>query len=236
MFGFCQHGGSLGGGLWIAISVYSTTAGSAQEARIPPLIYEGLAAEKFADRESAQRQLLEWSRKLPEKSLPLLYRQSQEAPDPEIRSRCLGVLKDLVIEREYKADGFLGIGMSEVGVELPNKGGATQAIRVTMVVVGSGAEQAGITAGALIVGLDDQTWKKEGMMGEFSGKIRNLKPGNEVTLQLLENGGIVRKKVKLGERPIASLDPENEEPAMANQRAKDLFFRQWLDKRGKQPR
>lgn len=213
-----------------------TAAGLAQEVLIPPAAFQGLAAENFAEREAAQLQLLQLARKAPEKTMSPLYRQSLENPDPEVRSRCLGVLKDLVLEKEYRGDGFLGISMEEIGVELPGKAGGARGIRVTAVMEGSAAQRAGIPAGAVIVGLEDQLWRQPGMAGEFTEKIRAGRPGTEVLLQLLENGVISRKPVILGERANRSVESTDVDVQKANQMAKDRFFQQWLDKRGKDPR
>jgi len=236
MFGFHQHGGSLGGCVWMVVANLFTAAGSAQEVLIPPAVFQGLAAENFGERESAQLQLLQLARKEPEKAISLLYRQSLEDPDPEVRSRCLAALKDLVVERGYRGDGFLGISMEEIAVELPAKGGGARGIRVIAVTEGSAAHHAGIPAGAVIVGLGDRIWRQPGMNKEFSEKIRAGRPGSEVSLQLLENGVISRKPVILGERASRSLESIEGDIQKANQMAKDRFFQQWLDKRGKDPR
>ena len=74
------------------------------------------------------------------------------------------------------------------------------------------------------------------MTKEFSEKIRAGRPGTEVSLQLLENGVISRKPVILGERASAPLESMEGDIQKANQMAKDRFFQQWLDKRGKDPR
>ncbi|RYD38902.1 MAG: hypothetical protein EOP87_00360 [Verrucomicrobiaceae bacterium] len=179
--------------------------------------------------------MLQWAENAPEKSAAALLKQSQEAEDPEIRSRCREALKAFVIGREYRADGFLGIGMQEVEVKLPG-GGPAKAIRVTRVIDNSSAGQVGITEGALIVGLGTRMWKEGDMALEFREQVKRTRPGTMLTLLLLENGAIITKELKLGERPPQEEGTGEEDLAKANEAAKEEFFRRWLNKRTKQHR
>lgn len=235
MFGHHRHGRSLERGFRGVIAACSITAGSGQEAGIPPLILDGLAAERFAEREMAQEDLRQWAARTPGKAIDALLKKVREAEDPEIRSRCLDALKEIVLEREYHADGFLGISMQEVEVKLPG-GGPAKAIRVTRVIENSSAGQAGITEGTLIVGLGERMWKEGEMTMEFREQVKGTRPGTMLTLQLLENGAIVRKVVKLGGRPPQVGGVQEEDPVRANEVAREEFFRKWLDKRTRQPR
>jgi predicted metalloprotease with PDZ domain len=199
------------------------------------LILEGLRSEKFADRENAQAKLREWAMGSPAKAVENLFKEVRNAEDPEIRTRCLDTLKEVVLNREFRADGFLGISMQEVEIKLPDGAGA-RAIRVTRVIEESAAGQAGISEGALIVGLGDRRWKNEGMITEFREKVKLMRPGTMVTLQFLENGAIVSKVLKLGGRipPIGGVD--DEDPIKAYEERRESFFRKWLNKRMKLPR
>ncbi|WAC21204.1 PDZ domain-containing protein [Luteolibacter sp. SL250] len=197
---------------------------------------EGLSADKFVEREEAQKLLRQWAEKAPVKSTDVLLGRVRDEEDPEIRSRCLEALKAIVLEREYHADGFLGISMQEVEVKLPGNGGLVKAIRVTRVVEDSAAGQAGITEGTLIVGLGERMWKNGGMAMEFREQVKGTRPGTTITLQLLENGEVVRKALKVGERARHAGGFDEEDPVKANELAREEFFRRWLDKRLKQPR
>lgn len=236
MFGFHRHGGSLGGFVSILTVFYLITAGVGQEAGIPLSILEDLSAEKFADREAAQQRLLGWATKSPKKASAVLLQQARESEDPEVRSRCMQALKELILELEYRADGFLGVRMQEVKVDLPGGAGVVMAIRVVMLVENSPASEAGLIEGALIVGLNDKTWKEGPMAMDFSERIRQMRPGTKVTLQLLENGVILRKEVEIGERPVQGRDIDDAGPAEANERAREEFFQKWLDKQPRLPR
>ncbi len=233
MFG---HRRSLEGGFRVICAVCSITAGSGQEAGIPPSILKDLSAEKFVEREAAQASLQQWLGKAPEKSVDVVLELAWKGEDPEVRSRAMEAVKAHVLEREYHADGFLGIGMQDVEVKLPGEAGQTKAIRVTLVIENSAASEAGITEGTLIVGLGDRMWKEGNMNLEFREQVQRTRPGTMVTLQLLENGAIVRKVLKLGERPAQAAGIGEQDPVKANQIARDEFFRRWLNKRVKQRR
>lgn len=198
---------------------------------VPASIVESLASEQFSDREAAQIELRNWSRKQPEKSIQELHRLALDAEDPEVRSRCWSALKDLVIEREYRSDGYLGIQMFEMPVEVPGDRKPRRAIRVDWVKPGSAAEAGGIVAGDVIIGLDDAIWREPGMNQQFGKKIAASRPGTEVRLHFLKDGKVVSKKIALGEKPLAQ-NPAEIDIEAANQAAKDQFFQRWLDKRG----
>ena len=235
MFGLHRRRPALERGFRGIIAACSITAGSGQQAGIPPLILEGLAAEKFAEREMAQEGLRQWAAKTPEKAIDALLKMAREAEDPEISSRCLDTLREIVLEKEYPQDGFLGISMQEMEVKLPG-GAPAKAIRVTKVIENSSADQAGITVGTLIVGLGERRWKEGEMVTEFRDRVKGTRPGTMLTLQLLEDGEIVRKVFKLGGRTPQVGGIDDEDPVKANEMAKDAFFRKWLDKRTKRPR
>ncbi len=236
LFGHHRHVRSLGGVFGIIYTVSLIAAGSGQEAGIPPAILQDLSSDRFAEREAAQLSLHQWAARTPEKSADVLLKLAREAEDPEIRSRCMDALKAFVLEREYRADGFLGISMQEVEVKLPGERGAAKAIRVTMVVEDSAASEAGIAAGTLIVGIGDRMWREGEMIPEFREEVKRTRPGTMLTLQLLEEGMIVRKTLKLGERAPQAEGVWEEDPVKANEAAREQFFRKWLDKRAKQTR
>jgi predicted metalloprotease with PDZ domain len=201
-----------------------------QSSKVPEPLIGNLGADAFASREKAQSELFEWSRKQPAIAIPDLYRRALAAEDPEIRARCLAVLKDVVIAQNYRAEGYLGIALQEVEVKVPTDGNPRRGVRITLLMEGTAAELGGLKVGDLIVGIDDQIWREKGMKDQFPIFIRKIKPGTELEVLLLEEGKIVRKKVTLGEKP-AGVNPSTiEDLEAANRAAKELFFRRWLDK------
>jgi len=238
MSGLHLHGKSPERTLRVLVALFLITAGFGQKAGIPPLLLDGLSADKFAEREKTQARLVDWARKHPSPDAAdrLLLAQMQEAEDPEIRSRCREALKAFVLEREYQADGFLGVRMEELLVQLPGGAGEGKALRVTGVVDDSAASHAGITEGTLIIGLGARTWKDGQMALEFTDQIRRTRPGTTVTLQLLVEAAVVKKELKIGERPTLAANVDGADPAKANELAREKFFQGWLDKRAKRPR
>lgn len=226
-----QHIRSSGAILGFLLGISLITAGLGQQNPIPPLILGNLAAEKFADREAAQGQLLDWARKNPQKAYDILLKQADAAEDPEVQSRCLAALKSLVLEREYKREGYLGIQMQELEVRLPTTQEPVRALRVVAVLKNSSAEAAGIPADGMIVGLGDKVWKKGIMMGDFSATIRRTGSGKKVTLRMLIDGALVDKEVLLGDHPNQQLDPEVDDLGKIVGDAREKFFQQWLNKR-----
>jgi hypothetical protein len=193
---------------------------------VPMAIIRDLSSDKFAERETAQAELREWSRKQPEKSIGELHRQWTSASDPEVKARCLAVLKELVLEREYGGEGYLGISMIEMIVQVPGENLPRRAIRIGMVMPGTAADVAGLLPNDLIVGLGDRVWRDGGMDSDFARIIRENRPGTEVSLLLLKDEKLVRKKIRLGSKPEAPGE-EGQEIARI---ARDRFFQRWLDK------
>lgn len=194
--------------------------------QVPAEILKGLSSDKFADRESAHAQLNEWARGKPAASVPALRKQVAVDEDPEIQVRCLSVLRELVIEKEFPGEGYLGISMFEMTVQVPGDQVPRRVIRIGMVLPGSAAEHAGLMANDLVIGLDDTIWRQDGMSTEFAKRIRDTRPGSEVTLVVQQGEKVSKLKVKVGLKP----EEPGEEGAAAAQAARDRFFEKWLNK------
>ena len=74
---------------------------------LPAEPFSNLGSEEFRKRESAQAELLAWARERPEVAMDELFRQSRVADNPEVRERCLAVLRELVND-EY-SEGWRGL-------------------------------------------------------------------------------------------------------------------------------
>jgi len=210
--------------------------GALMAVEVPRDSLQRLNAEGYRAREDAQAELLAWARRHPVEALDLLYRQSRAAEDPEVRERCLGVLRDLVND-EYsrEGEGFIGISMrNEVGM-VPGDPKPRGVIRVVHVVPDSAADRAGLRINDLIVGLNDLVWREEQPSQPFSERIRQMKPDTKVALKVLREGGLVTVEVKLGRRPLVAdnpfLDQRQVDLEAAEKAAKDAYFRRWLERR-----
>jgi predicted metalloprotease with PDZ domain len=205
---------------------------------LPAEPFAGLSAEEFRTRESAQAKLLEWAREQGEPATDALFHQFRESADPEVRERCLGILRNLVND-QYQMDGkgWVGIrmGMEPEIAKVPGDPRARSVIRVTEVMPDSAALAAGLQVNDLIAGLEDDVWHLGLASEAFSEKIQQMKPGTKVKLKILRNGKLMDLDVKLKKRPFYADDrflrglPENLEAA--EREAKEAYFRDWLEQR-----
>ena len=90
--------------------------------------------------------------------------------------------------------GYLGIRMQD-----SESGG----VRIEAVDAKTPAEKAGIKAGDVIVGLDDEEIKNREQLAE---RLAGRKPGDEVTVVLMRDGNRIELKATLGRRPPQALD------------------------------
>jgi len=194
-----------------------------------------LQVDEFSQRELAQADLLRWAREHHEAGLDAVFKHSRVAEDPEVRDRCLAVVRELVND-DYLNDGegFIGIRMLDELANIPGDPKPCKVIRVVQVVADSAAQNAGLQLNDLIVGVGDQVWHEGAASLLFSEQIRQLKPKTKLTLKVLRNGKPMVIDVTLGRRPQLAdqlfldrqVDPEALERA-----AKDAYFRRWLERR-----
>lgn len=203
---------------------------------LPAELLGGLASENFQDREKSEDSLLAWSRQRPKESMPALYAQSRSHESPEVRSRCLDVLKELVTD-EYLREGesgYIGIMMAEQRVAVPGDPEQRMAILITDVVPGTPAEKFGLAVGDLIVGVDDHVWREFGAALAFGEEIKKYRPATKVSLKLLRKGEVVEVPLVLGRRPADMVGRfmglTAEEIAESDRIAKERYFRQWVER------
>ena len=197
-----------------------------------------LKSEEFRQRESAQADLLAWARKQAEPAMDELFRYSRVADDPEVRERCLDVLRELVNDEYLKdGEGFIGIQMLDEWAKegIPGDPKPRGVIRVILVVADSAAQQAGLQVNDLIAGMDDLVWRERAASLLFREQIRQLKPDTKVTLKVLRNGNLMDLEVTLGRRPLTAdilfFDPRQLDPEATERVAKEAYFRRWLERR-----
>lgn len=193
-----------------------------------------LGAVEFRIREIAQEELLAWGRKQPEEAMPEFLRRSRDSADPEVRERCMSVLRGLVTD-EYlrEGEGFIGIalGMKDEVVELPGEPKPRHAIRVVDVREGTPGQRAGIQLNDLIVALEKKTWHDAEASPLFREKIKTMKPNTEAELRILRNGDLIDLKVRLGRRPPMAdmfFNGQNIDPEASEKAAIESYFRRWL--------
>ena len=86
----------------VLVTWVAATSSVLWSVELPSQPFLDLRAEEFRKRESAQAQLLTWAREQREPAIDELLLQSRIADDPEVRERCLGVLRDLVGDEYLK--------------------------------------------------------------------------------------------------------------------------------------
>lgn len=203
---------------------------------LPPDCLARLRDERFRTREEAQKELLDWARGRRGEAMDELLRQSREAPDPEVRARCLAVLRDLVGD-EYLRDGegYIGVQMLNEFANVPGEARPRAAIRVAEVLADTAAAAAGLKVGDLIVGLNGEVWHQGPLAIPFGEKVREFKPGDTIKLQLLRDGKVVDQPLKLGRRPAYADLPfpglTDEDKQAAEKAAREAHFRRWLGRR-----
>jgi hypothetical protein len=199
-----------------------------------PGIFENLGSPKFQARESAQSDLLAWARQRPEPAMAELFKQSQDATDPEVRERCLEILRSLVGDLYLKeGEGYIGIalGLNDEILRVPGDPTPRNAIRVIEVRANTPGQLAGIQLNDLIVALEGKTWREGGASALFREQVKAMKPDANASVIILRDGKLVDLKVKLGRRPLMAdmlFNGFNFEQDAAEKIAKEAYFNRWL--------
>ena len=198
---------------------------------IPALLLSSLSSENFPERELAQSKIIEFARANKKAATIKILKLSEESEDPEIRQRCEVILRTLSNE-DYLSDGkgYLGINMAEEVIPGNEAGKNKIGIRIRGVMRGSPADEAGLKAGDLILGLDGKTWDKAGSVNLFEDTIGSKKPLVQVVLSVKRNAGETEDiKVKLGKRPVENLLMGRGDLELLDKLAREQHFRGWLE-------
>jgi C-terminal processing protease CtpA/Prc len=204
-----------------------------EDAPTIPSAIERLGAETFADRESAQRALLDTAQKQADpvlKACAAAYRQTQ---DPEVRHRLKAVMQHVVETIVFRAPrGFLGIQMNHFQLQefgnnqvlvINNPAIPSPFIRVSSVIENTGAAKAGLQANDMIVAVDGKTWERQNSAW-FTAYIQSKSPGTQVNLTFLRDGKTNQVAAVLGETPEA-----DREAMLAPERARPFFDHWWRE-------
>ena len=211
----------------VAVTSYTLEA-----VELPLKAISGLGSQQFREREVAQVELLAWARAQPAPAMDELLRQSRIADDPEVRERCLSVLRTLVTDEYLKdGEGYLGIMLKDEISDIPGEPKPREVIRVLMVKADSPADHGGIRQNDMIVGVNGEIWQEV----IFRANIRKMNPNLKVDLKILRDGVWVDLKVPLGRRPANAdgwiFPGQTYDPEAAERAAKEAYFRRWLSLR-----
>jgi len=202
----------------------------------PAKTLEDFKSEDFRTRETAQGALLEWSRENPGIAKDRLFELSQKADDPEVRERCLAVLRELIGDEYLKeGEGYIGIRMQDETATIPGDPKPRAVIRILQVVPDSPAHEAGLKFDDLIAGLNDRVWRDAPASQSFMQTVKEFKPATRITLRVLRDGKLMDFPVKLARRPLFAdnvfLDESQVDLEAAEKAAKEAYFRRWMDAR-----
>lgn len=212
------------------------TVGQVLAVELPPKAFSDLGSTDFHLRETAQGELLEWGRQQPEPAKDELLQQVKNSPDPEVRMRCLAILRDLVNDDYSKeGSGYMGIGLRGEIANVPGDPKPRSVIRVMQVQPDTPAKHAGIVVDDLIVGLDEEIWYEADAYATFQAKIKAMKPYTKVKLKILRKGELSDVDVLLMRRPVVADNPSSipfrVDPEGPERASKEAYFREWLSGR-----
>ncbi|MES2476768.1 MAG: PDZ domain-containing protein [Verrucomicrobiota bacterium] len=216
-----------------------TMKGGADE--LPAPLIQSLASDDFKARETGEAHLLDWARNQRAadhggKALGEIWNQYRVSPDPEVRERCLAVLRALVTDQYLsEGPGFLGIERGYGKVTPPGAEAPKHAVLVTGVRAETPASRAGVQMGDMIVNLDGTGWVDENCSDEFAAKVAERKPGTKVKLGIVRGEKWLEIDAVLMRRPSTAQILRFGIPGMdaaADERAAiDSYFKDWLSER-----
>jgi len=210
---------------------------SAWSGQLPSAAFGALGSPEFRKREDAQSQLLDWGRMDPGSAMPEFLRQSRQAGDPEVRERCLLILRNLVTDEYLKeGEGYIGIALSmrDEVLAVPGDPNPRNAIRVVEVRMDTPGQRAGLQLNDLIVGLEGEVWRGVDASPLFREKIKSMKPNSTAGLLVLRDQKVIELGVTLGRRPLmadVAWNGQNVDPDAGERAAKEAYFRRWLAQR-----
>lgn len=213
-------------------SVILTVCASAEA--IPNQLLEGLSSEEFKARETSQLELEKWVNEKGSAGVNAIFKVYQESDDPEVRTRCLRVLRT-ESDKDYLNDGkgYLGVQLFEEMLVLPGDEKPRVCIKVTFIMPGSQAEKAGIKVGDLITAMDGEKWHQPGELPKLIETIASYKPLRKVVFEIkrADEDKLIEVPVILGRRPVDNLaEMYYKDRNQLEKEARDNHFNEWLKK------
>jgi C-terminal processing protease CtpA/Prc len=216
----------------ILCSVLSANLSLAEE--VPKDLLEGLASEQFKRREESQAAIEKWVNEKGTAAVAAIHKLYVATDDPEVRSRCLRVLR-IQSDIDYLKDGigYLGVGLDEISINLPGEEKPRIAILIVSIGTGSQAKAAGLKVGDVITSMDGKKWDKQGGMYDFMNTIASYKPMRKVVFEVKRQGEekLLDITVTLGKRPLENLNAMDLNlHEQVDKEARDKHLAEWLKK------
>lgn len=211
------------------IALMAICTASAEE--VPANLIERLRDDEFRTRVQAEADLRDWAAGNADARAPVLLGQARHARDPEVRQRSYNVLRELAMA-DYQRDGegYLGINMNPVRVEVPgDDGGVRHGIAIFRVIRDTPARDAGLRVGDAIISINGQDFDQNDPLTSFQDAIRGMKPGEVANLAVVRQRELVEISVTLARRPPVPERLFFDDIHEVDRQARAEFFRQWLE-------
>ena len=153
-----------------------------------------LGHRDWRTREAATKRL----GKCGKKALPIIQETYFDTKDPEVKHRIERLARDLFERSFHVGIPFLGITFNLTGETGPDTKEKATGFKVGMVHPGTAAEKAGLEADDIIVGFDGRTVDGHTKQGDLPMWIQSCKVGQEVQIEVLRDGKMIKLLAKLG--------------------------------------
>lgn len=202
--------------------------------QVPKQLLDGLSSEQFEIRETSETELQKWINQQGLPGIKAICKVQQESNDPEVRFRCLRVLRSQS-DKDYLKDGqgYLGVQLWEEMLDLPGDKKPRVCLRITYVIPGSQAEIAGIKVGDMITSMDGSKWYERGAIEQLIQTVASYNPLKKVVFEIKRAGAdeLIEVPVILGKRPVKDLRAMYESDLQKLEKeARDRHFDEWLKK------
>ncbi len=234
---------------WALLVLVSVTCTSL-DAEPTNALLDKMNSDEFDVRSKAYAELKVWAKKNIESSPEQLHKAWKASKQPEVKSRCYELMKDVAIQRRFgKGKGFIGIRMQEIAVADPgNKEPGNQeklaGVQITLVMPDTPGEKAGLKMNDIILGVDALNFGKSkippanarfgfqqidfGTVTRFGDYIKSKQPDDTVTLHIMRGVKKMDVKVTLMKRPASADVGVFGRGTIDPQDEKDRFFETWL--------
>jgi hypothetical protein len=181
-----------------------------------------LGADRWPDREAAQRALVEAGQTNRDAVLESGFRILATNADPEVRIRLWEAFRGLVPTNELdRKKGFMGVSLARTGGPVERNGQTIHPIDIMQVIPDTPAQTIGVRIGERLVRVDDQPCVEAFDVPQLVAHISSKPPGATITVVLLSDAGERTLTITLMPRPDMPGDPPIE------QRREEQFER-WI--------
>ncbi|HBC89165.1 MAG TPA: hypothetical protein DCZ94_19675 [Lentisphaeria bacterium] len=212
----------------ILIMLFASALSLSAEEPTPPApdqqlssLITGLGAEKFETREESQAKLIELGKKQYDLIIRNCVESFKENKDPEIRARLKTILRTLVLEKNFRKKGFVGISMANSGEQIEIENGKYNPVNIVNVVPDFPADKNGFMTGDQILKIDDKSCGPGFQSNDIVEYISAKKPGTKLKFLLISENKPVTRELEITERPELPGEPKVEE-------LQDAFFNKWF--------